>query len=93
MTTTTPVGIDPRIRERRKDKTLGGISIKELSEKLEARARDVIKKLLDKGIFATINQTLDSQTATEMARAFGAQTSVISYEEEVIHEVERGGHR
>ena len=47
-----------------------GISIKELSEKLEARARDVIKKLLDKGIFATINQTLDSQTATEMARAF-----------------------
>ena len=65
-----------------------GISIKELSEKLEARARDVIKKLLDKGIFATINQTLDSQTATEMARAFGAQTSVISYEEEVIHEVE-----
>ena len=50
-----------------------GISIKELSEKLEARARDVIKKLLDKGIFATINQTLDSPTATEVARAFGAE--------------------
>ncbi|HMD99363.1 MAG TPA: translation initiation factor IF-2 [Terriglobia bacterium] len=63
-----------------------GITIKELSEKLEARAKDVIKKLLDKGIFATINQTLDSQTATEIARAFGAETSVISYEEEVIHE-------
>lgn len=65
-----------------------GISIKELSEKLEARARDVIKRLLDKGIFATINQTLDSQTATEVARGFGAETEVISFEDEVIHEVE-----
>jgi translation initiation factor IF-2 len=65
-----------------------GISIKELSEKLEVRAKEVMKRLLDKGIFATINQTLDSQTASEVSRAFGAETSVISYEEEVIHEVE-----
>ena len=60
-----------------------GVSIKELSEKLEVRAKDVIKRLLDKGIFATINQTLDSQTATEIARGFGADTSIISFEEEV----------
>ena len=65
-----------------------GIAIKELSEKLETRAKDVIKRLLDKGIFATINQTLDSQTASEIARAFGAETAVISFEDEVIHEVE-----
>ncbi|HEV2494969.1 MAG TPA: translation initiation factor IF-2 [Terriglobia bacterium] len=65
-----------------------GISIKELSEKLEVRAKDVIKRLLDMGIFATINQTLDSQTAIEIARAFGAEASVITYEEEVLHEEE-----
>ncbi len=64
-----------------------GISIKELSEKLEVRAKDVLKKLLDKGIFATINQTLDSQTAGEIARTFGAETQVISFEEEVLQEV------
>ena len=64
-----------------------GISIKELSEKLDARAKDVIKKLLDKGIFATINQTLDSATATEISRSFGADTKVISFEEEVTQEV------
>jgi len=45
-----------------------GIAIKELSAKLEVRAKDVIKRLLDKGIFATINQTLDGQTASEIAR-------------------------
>jgi translation initiation factor IF-2 len=65
-----------------------GISIKELSEKLEVRAKDVIKRLLEKGIFSTINQTLDSQTAQEVARAFGADATVITFEEEVTHEVE-----
>ncbi len=65
-----------------------GISIKELSEKLDARAKDVIKRLLDKGIFATINQTLDSQTAIDIGRAFGAEASVVSFEDEVVHEVE-----
>ncbi len=63
-----------------------GIAIKELSEKLEVRAKDVIKRLLDKGIFATINQTLDGQTASEIARGFGAEATVVSYEEEILQE-------
>jgi translation initiation factor IF-2 len=62
-----------------------GVTIKELSEKLDVRAKDVIKRLLEKGVFATINQTLDSQTATELARTFGAETAIISFEEEVLH--------
>jgi translation initiation factor IF-2 len=65
-----------------------GVSIKELSEKLGVRAKDVLKKLLEKGIFATINQTLDSETATEIARGFGAEVKVISFEEEVFREEE-----
>ncbi|MGD1100735.1 MAG: translation initiation factor IF-2 [Terriglobia bacterium] len=65
-----------------------GIAIKELSEKLEARAKDVIKRLLDKGIFATINQTLDGPTAVEIARSFGAEAAIVSYEEEVLQGVE-----
>ena len=63
-----------------------GIAIKELSEKLQVRAKNVIKRLLDKGIFATINQTLDGQTATEVARGFGAEANVVSYEEEILQE-------
>jgi translation initiation factor IF-2 len=63
-----------------------GIAIKELSEKLQVRAKDVIKRLLDKGIFATINQTLDGQTATEVARGFGAEANVVSFEEEILQE-------
>jgi translation initiation factor IF-2 len=59
-----------------------GITVKELSEKLDVKASMVIKKLMDRNILATINQTLDSKLATDMAREFGASTNTITYEEE-----------
>jgi len=65
-----------------------GITVKELSEKLDVKASLVIKKLVDRNIFATINQTLDSKLATELARDFGASTATVSFEEEAMHEVE-----
>ena len=65
-----------------------GITVKELSEKLDVKASMVIKKLMDRNILATINQTLDSKLATEMAREFGASTSTITYEEESQQKVE-----
>jgi translation initiation factor IF-2 len=67
-----------------------GVAIKELSEKLGVRAKDVIKRLLDKGVFATINQTLDGQTASDIARGFGAETAIVSFEEEVLQVEEEG---
>jgi translation initiation factor IF-2 len=65
-----------------------GVTVKELSEKLDVKANLVIKKLVDRGIFATINQTLDSKLATDIARDFGASTSTISYEQEAMADVE-----
>jgi translation initiation factor IF-2 len=65
-----------------------GITVKELSEKLDVKASLVIKKLVDRNIFATINQTLDSKLATDIAREFGASTATISFEEEAMHDVE-----
>jgi translation initiation factor IF-2 len=65
-----------------------GITVKELSEKLDVKANLVIKKLLDKGIFATINQTLESKLATDVAREFGASTNTVSFEEEAMQQVE-----
>ena len=60
-----------------------GISVKDLAEKLEIRAKDLIARLLARGVFATVNQTLDSELASEMARHFGATTDVISFEEQL----------
>ena len=63
-----------------------GISVKELAEKLEVRAKDLIARLLARGVFATINQTLDAELATAMSRQFGADTSVISFEQQATQD-------
>ncbi|HZQ90595.1 MAG TPA: translation initiation factor IF-2 [Terriglobales bacterium] len=64
-----------------------GISVKDLAEKLEIRGKDLITRLLAKGVFATINQTLDAELASEMARFFGAETNVVSFEEQAEKEM------
>jgi translation initiation factor IF-2 len=66
-----------------------GITVKELSEKLNVKATLVIKRLLDKKILANINQTLDVKLAEELARDFGASTNQVSYEQETTQEIEQ----
>jgi len=66
-----------------------GITVKELSEKLGIKGNIVVKRLFDKKIFATINQTLDVKLAEELARDFGASTNKVSYEEEATHEIQQ----
>jgi translation initiation factor IF-2 len=65
-----------------------GITVKELSEKLDVKAALIMKKLMDRGIFVAINQTLDSKLATEISRDFGASTATVSYEIEAMAGVE-----
>ncbi len=61
------------------------MTVKDLSEKLDVRAKDVLKKLfVDRGMMMTINTTLDTETATWVAREFGADVQMRSYEEEVL---------
>ncbi len=65
-----------------------GVTVKELSEKLGVKANLVVKKLVEKKIFATINQTLDVRLAEELAREFGASTNQVSYEQESTQDLE-----
>jgi translation initiation factor IF-2 len=64
-----------------------GITVRDLAEKLDVRAKDVLKELLDRGVFASINQALDVPTATSLAEAFSGIVKVVSFEEEVVQEV------
>jgi len=65
-----------------------GISVKDLAEKLDIRAKDLISRLLARGVFATINQTLDAELASEMARFFGAETDVITFEQQASKDMD-----
>jgi translation initiation factor IF-2 len=65
-----------------------GITVKELCEKLDVKAALVMKKLMDRGIFVAINQTLNAELATTVAREFGASTATVSYEIEAMQDVQ-----
>ena len=65
-----------------------GVTVKELSEKLGIKANLVIKKLVEKKIFATINQNLDVKMAEDIAREFGASTNKVTFEEESTQGIE-----
>jgi translation initiation factor IF-2 len=67
-----------------------GITVKEFSEKLGIRAALVIKQLVDRKIFATINQTLDLKLAQDLAKLFGSSATQMSYEEESSQEIQQG---
>ena len=60
-----------------------GVTVKELSEKLGVLAKDLMKALLARGIFATINQTVDPKLAIDIAKEFGVEAAVVSFEEEL----------
>ena len=66
-----------------------GVTVKELSEKLGIKGNLLVKRLVEKKIFATINQTLDVKLAEELARDFGASTNKLSYEEETTHDIQQ----
>ena len=57
-----------------------GISVKDLAEKVGVRAKDVIARLLARGVMATVNQTLDAELAREMARQDGDEAQEITVE-------------
>jgi len=77
----------PEPRPQRDVNITEGITVRELSEKLDVRAKDLLKVLLDKGVFASINQALDVPTATQLAEAFNGVVSVVSFEDEMMLEV------
>ncbi len=78
--------VAPVQREPRAVTVTEGITVRELAEKLDIRAKDLLKTLLDRGVFASINQALDVPTATNLAEAFNGIVQVVTFEEQVVQE-------
>ena len=76
----------PVQREPRAVTITEGITVRELAEKLDIRAKELLKSLMDKGMFASINQALDVQTATQLAESFSGIVQVVSFEEQMVQE-------
>ena len=76
----------PVQREPRAVTITEGITVRELAEKLDIRAKELLKSLMDKGMFASINQALDVQTATQLAESFSGIVQVVSFEQQMVQE-------
>jgi translation initiation factor IF-2 len=59
-----------------------GVTVKELAEKLNRKSKDVIAKLIGRGVLATINQPLEPDVAIDVAKEFGSEAQIITFEEE-----------
>ena len=53
---------------KRKIRVQDGITVGELAKRMGVKASDIIRKLIDLGIMATINQMLDSDTAMTLRK-------------------------
>ena len=60
-----------------------GSTVKEFAEKLGIKPKDVVTLLLQRGVFATINQPLMDDVATDLGKRFGYEVSFVPFEEMV----------
>ncbi len=63
-----------------------GSTVKEFAEKLGIKPKDVVTLLLQRGVFATINQPLNDDIAVDLGRRFGYDVAFVPFEEMVAEE-------
>ena len=61
-----------------------GMTVADLATKLDVKAKDVMRKLMERRMMVTINSTLDDETASMIAREFGADVKMQTFEEEML---------
>ncbi len=76
--------ITQRKAEKRVVKMGDAISVQEFAKKMSVKANEVIQKLMRLGMIATINQTIDLDTATLVASEFEYEIENVSFAAEDI---------
>ncbi|WKD00196.1 translation initiation factor IF-2 [Borreliella bissettiae] len=66
---------------------MGSITVSDLARKMNLKSSDLIAKLMALGVMVTINEKIDSDTATILVEEYGSKVNVVSiYDETVIEE-------
>jgi len=72
--------------ELRPVRLVEGSTVKEFAEKLGIKPKEVVGLLLQRGVFATINQALNDEVAADLGRRFGYDVAFVPFEEMVAEE-------
>jgi translation initiation factor IF-2 len=76
----------PATGELKSVRLIEGSTVKEFAEKLGIKPKDVVTLLLQRGVFATINQPLMDDVASDLGKRFGYEVSFVPFEEMVAEE-------
>jgi translation initiation factor IF-2 len=76
----------PQSGELKSVRLIEGSTVKEFAEKLGIKPKDVVTLLLQRGVFATINQPLMDDVASDLGKRFGYDVSFVPFEEMVAEE-------
>ena len=63
-----------------------GSTVKEFAEKLGIKPKEIVTLLLQRGVFATINQPLNDDVAIDLGHRFGYEVTFVPFEEMVAEE-------
>jgi translation initiation factor IF-2 len=63
-----------------------GSTVKEFAEKLGIKPKEIVTLLLQRGVFATINQPLNDDVAADLGHRFGYEVTFVPFEEMVAEE-------
>ena len=66
------------------------ISVSDLARKMNLKASEIIGKLMTLGMMVTINQSIDSDTATILAGEYGCEVHLVSLYDETVIESDKG---
>lgn len=81
-------GTQPQKAVKRKIKVEEFIRVSDLAHQMALKAGEIIKVLFNLGVMATINQSLDVETATLVAMEFGYEIEKVGFSEEDILEAQ-----
>ena len=70
-----------------------GLTVKDLAEKLDVLTKDMQRKSMDRGVLATVNQTLDKEMARSIAKDFNAEAEFVTFEESVMLDASKSASR
>ncbi len=83
-----PGQIAPTIRaiptELKPIRLVEGSTVREFAEKIEVKPKDVVALLFERGVMATINQTLNADVAKEIGKYFGFDVAFGGFEDMTI---------
>lgn len=84
--------IQPSMPRKRVIKIVEGISVKDFAEAIGQKATDVIRKLFEMGMMATMNHPIDLDAAQLIAESYGLKVEIAPIlSEEVLLEEDTGG--